>query len=810
MKSIASGILLLLVLCAVSAGADAVHQPAVTEQVTIGGSGSGEGKAADLGSVTDGSDRSQAYYHFLLAKGYEFEHLYDDAVDELQQALRFDERNSFIHGELAALYQRLGREGKALEHGHAAIESDPENVEARLFLGMLYFKKSRQDEKNREEMTEKAIEQFRQALSLDPDRKEGYLDLSHIYHVNDRDQDALELLQQFLERSPYSEQALFALGNIHWSRQEWDAALDDYRRILEINPDSIRALLDVADTYKNLDEPESALPFYLRALEQNPESFNILNQAGSCYEELRELDLAARYYQKALAIKPDSLEVVDALGNVAFMAKRYLQATGYYLRVLEAEPDRMVTRFNLARSYKGLGESALAMAHLERLHRQLEEIFGKGGDTKDLDRFRRLVLEQLANIHVALEEYDDALAVLREASGSTRTPDLEVLHNLARVHHMKGDIESALRVFTRCREQFPQQQETELLEAEMLLDSGRAEEASTVLSGLHRHAVEQGLSTDLWRRLSVLYTESGNQRQAADLLEAITASEEGKTAMSLFFLTRVRLEQDDLEGALASVRAAQQRFPKDTDFTFLEGEILLRQEDVEKCQALMSALLEQDETGAEVYLRTALLYSRYEQYGLAGEALSGGLKRFPDDSSLLFQQAATMEQMGRSEEAEKGFRHLLELEPDHAQALNYLGYMLAESGQRIDEAIALVGRALRVEPRNGAYLDSMGWALFRAGMTQKAGNYLLDALKMIPNDPTICEHVGDYYMALGQRDKALEHYGKALEYGAEDPAAVEGKMRTTPDTPAGGEGEAPQSANPADDAVLESETEREF
>jgi tetratricopeptide (TPR) repeat protein len=792
MKSIASSYLILLVLLATPA--------ALAGDVPAGVSLASEERAAREG------DRSQAYYHFLLAKGYEFEHLYDDAVRELQLALQFDDRNSFIHGELASLYQRLGREGKALEHGHAAIEADPQNAEARVFLGMLYFKKSRQDEQNQQEMTENAIEQFREALVLDPDREEAYLDLSHIYHVNDRDEEALALLQRYLERSPYSERALFALGNIHWSKEDWSSALEDYLRILEINPDSIRALLDVADTYNNLDEPESALPFYLRALENNPESFNILNQIGTCYEELRELDLAARYYQKALAVKPESLETIDALGNVAFMARRYLEATGYYLQVLDAEPDRLVTRFNLARSYKGLDEASLALVHLERLHRQLGDIFEQGKGTVDLQQFQRLVLEQLANIHVSLEQYDQAAAILEEASLAGEVPDQEVLHNLARVRHMKGDLDAALQVLDRCREYYPDHQEADLLEVEIRLDGGRREGVEDVLDRLQTQAVSQGLTTDLWRRLVMLLSGNGYQQRAIRLLEAITETEEGKTAPSLFFLSQVRLEQDDLTGALASIREAQRRFPADLDFTLLEGEIMLRQDQLEDCRSLIGQRLQGADSKAGDFLRASLLYSRYDQFGLAEEVLSGGLKRFPDDKTLLFQQASTMERLGNAEAAEKGFRRLIEQEPENAQALNYLGYMLAESGQRLDEAIALVGRALRIEPRNGAYLDSMGWALFKAGMTRQAGSYLLDALKLIPEDPTILEHVGDYYLALGQRNAALEHFGKALELGAADPDGLERKMRpagqTAPGTPGSvdvdipGEGETGTADNP--------------
>jgi len=735
------------------------------------------------GGDADGGpgDRTQAYYHFLLAKGYEFEHLYDEAVRELQQALQYEAENSFIHSELASLYQRLGRGGKALEHGHAAIEADPDNVEARIFLGMLFFKKSRQEENLRQEMTEKAIEQYRAAIGLDPMLEDAFLDLSHIYNVDGRSDEALALLEDFLERSPYSERALFALGNIHWSRQQWEKALNEYLRILEINPDSVRALLDVADTCRNLDRPEEALRHYLTALVQNPESFNILNQIGTCYEELQELDQAAIFFRKALAVKPDSLEVVDALGNVALMDRRYLEATGHYLVILEAEPDRMVTRFNLARSYKGMGEERLALAHLDRLHRQLTGLFDRGEGSQELIHFQRLVLEQLANIHVTLEQYDKALAVLREADAQAGATDLEVRHNLARVHHLQGDLDAALQVLSAVRQDGEPWTETDLLELEMRFDAGREEGCGPILDRLQREAEAVGPESDLWLRLVALLNDNGEHNRAARLLERITAGDQGKTALTLFFLARARMDDGNLEGAGTAIEQGRKRFPDDRDFTYLEGELLLRQEEEESCKALMDRLLAGEESNSDELLRVSLLYSQYERFELARQTLAGGLERFPGDGRLLFQLASVQERLGRAAEAEKTFRRLLALEPDNAQALNYLGYMLAESGQRLDEAIDLVGRALALEPRNGAFLDSMGWALFRAGRTGQAGGYLMDALKLIPEDPTILEHVGDFHMALGHREEAFTHYRKALERGAEDPAALEQKMSPTID-----------------------------
>jgi tetratricopeptide (TPR) repeat protein len=115
--------------------------------------------------------------------------------------------------------------------------------------------------------------------------------------------------------------------------------------------------------------------------------------------------------------------------------------------------------------------------------------------------------------------------------------------------------------------------------------------------------------------------------------------------------------------------------------------------------------------------------------------------------------------------ADAEFRKVLELNPDNAGALNYLGYMYADRGIRLDEAQKLISRALELEPENGAYLDSLGWVYFRENKLEEAEQALERALskKEIGGDPTVHDHLGDVYFKLGKTKDAITQWQASLK-----------------------------------------------
>ena len=135
------------------------------------------------------------------------------------------------------------------------------------------------------------------------------------------------------------------------------------------------------------------------------------------------------------------------------------------------------------------------------------------------------------------------------------------------------------------------------------------------------------------------------------------------------------------------------------------------------------------------------------------------------DAGFYYEYGSASEQAGQPIRSEAALRRALQLNPGHHPSLNYLGYMWAERGQNLRQALGMIEKALELSPGNPAYLDSQAWALYRLGHPQEAKPLLEEALRMVPDDPTLLEHSGDVYASLGQWDQAIGAYRKALVVG---------------------------------------------
>ncbi|HMA30826.1 MAG TPA: tetratricopeptide repeat protein [Casimicrobiaceae bacterium] len=137
----------------------------------------------------------------------------------------------------------------------------------------------------------------------------------------------------------------------------------------------------------------------------------------------------------------------------------------------------------------------------------------------------------------------------------------------------------------------------------------------------------------------------------------------------------------------------------------------------------------------------------------AYRVLEKGLADHPDATDLIYDLAMVAEKLNRVDEAEARLKHLVELKPDDAQALNALGYTLVDRTPRTNEGYALIERAHKLSPEDPFILDSMGWALYRLGRLDEAEKYLQRALDDQP-DPEIAAHLGEVLWRKGDRERA--------------------------------------------------------
>jgi Flp pilus assembly protein TadD len=187
------------------------------------------------------------------------------------------------------------------------------------------------------------------------------------------------------------------------------------------------------------------------------------------------------------------------------------------------------------------------------------------------------------------------------------------------------------------------------------------------------------------------------------------------------------------------------------------------------------------EKDRETNLAIAQVYEKGKRYAEMGQALDAAEKLSEskqDKQTVIFMRGAMLERLKQYDGAETEFRKVLALDPDHAGALNYLGYMLADRNVRLDEAQKMITKAVALDPQNGAYLDSLGWVCFRQNRLEEAAEYLQKALLKISTDPTVHDHLGDVYFKQGKIREAIAQWQSSLkeyEGGAQsdaDPAEM--------------------------------------
>jgi tetratricopeptide (TPR) repeat protein len=191
--------------------------------------------------------------------------------------------------------------------------------------------------------------------------------------------------------------------------------------------------------------------------------------------------------------------------------------------------------------------------------------------------------------------------------------------------------------------------------------------------------------------------------------------------------------------------------------------VVARQGDLEGArQRLHEIETQSDEQRVHLYLAEEQVLREAKRYKEALAVLDGALDAISADKDLLYARALIAEKLGLVEFTERDLRLVLQQEPENAQALNALGYTLADRTERYDEALELIQRALALKPDDPFILDSMGWVQYRLGNNGEAIKYLKQALS-IRNDAEISAHLGEVLWIIGDRTQARTIWDEALE-----------------------------------------------
>lgn len=421
----------------------------------------------------------------------------------------------------------------------------------------------------------------------------------------------------------------------------------------------------------------------------------------------------------AIAIEPENASYLQLLGEALEAGGAADQnVIGVLRSIVSQNPQNRAAVQMLARTQARAGKSNEAV---ETLRAALAAV--KPGD----DESRVLLQRQLAEIYEGDARYADAIAVYEDLLKSRNIKDAP----LSNARDRQFAVASLATI------------------ANLNQQAGKTEEALAVFERMRR-----------------LLPSSD---PTADLLKFEFLRTNGKRAEALEILRTVR-----------------QRAPEDGGLLRLEASTLVEMGRVEEGVGLIRARLTGGADDYDEYLYISNLLLTAGRAPEAVEAARKALALVPAEDSARANNALLMissaqERAGDKKGSEATLRQILSKEPDNATALNNLGYFLVERGERLEEALSLIERAVHKEPGNPSFLDSLGWAYFKQGKLNQAERYLSDAVRLRPESAAIQEHMGDLFQRLGRKERALVYWRKALSLASEsaDSARIKAKIGET-------------------------------
>ena len=285
-------------------------------------------------------------------------------------------------------------------------------------------------------------------------------------------------------------------------------------------------------------------------------------------------------------------------------------------------------------------------------------------------------------------------------------------------------------------------------------------------------------------RLGMAWFELGEGDRALAVLEQARAAS-GSQPNPLIDLSILQAQLAARHYTEAAALASKLRAsrPGDLRVLRLSADALRQIGQVDEGAALLTAVCEQHPDEVTPYLALAEFDLQAARYEAALGVLDRATAKFPSSADVVFETGAVLARQKRFADAEQKFRDVLAQDPRHAAALNSLGYMLADRGEHLDESIGYIKRALEIDPYNGAFLDSLGWAYFRQNKLDLAEENLTKAAGQRVRDSAVQDHFGDLLSKLGRYQAAASAWQRALDGDMEqvDRAALEKKLRSARD-----------------------------
>lgn len=523
--------------------------------------------------------------------------------------------------------------------------------------------------------------------------------------------------------------------------------------------------------------------------------------AGRHAESVGDYASAVEWMRDVLDANPGDEKLLVRNHLLLISTGRVDEAIALAARIVVLDENNMLGNMTLALDALSRSDFATALAHLDKVKTS-------GANRILVPLLRAWVLAGKSDAGLAFDVLDQF-----DSSGSFTV--IASLHG-AMIAELVGDNEAAAQAYARAAGATGDGQPLQLVRSfsHFLAKAGRSDQARALAADFavrHPtnlliepviHALDSGEIPPL-----VAPTVQAGAAQALHAVADLLHRESVSDSALVFIRLALFLTPDDpaMLSLLGGILRAQQRYDDaiavferiapDTPYAWYAkldiANSLRAKEDTSSAITLLRGMLETRPERSDAARALGDFLRFEERYDEAVAAYDKAIERVvgKPDWRLHYSRGIALERMKDWSRAEKDFLRALALEPDQPLVLNYLGYSWVEQGTHLDEAKAMIERAVKQRPRDGYITDSLGWVLYRLGDYEGAVRWLEKAVSLAPGDPTINDHLGDAYWLVDRRQEARFQWERALSLDPEPEsidrirAKIDGKARPQPVPP---------------------------
>ncbi|NOY70326.1 MAG: tetratricopeptide repeat protein [Deltaproteobacteria bacterium] len=477
------------------------------------------------------------------------------------------------------------------------------------------------------------------------------------------------------------------------------------------DPDSLRIKKELSVLYVQQDRKKDALFLAEDILDKEPDDVDALIIAGSIRQSMGDSPAAEKAYEKVIRIDPGRKNIYVVLGRLYISKGDFDLAVDLFSGMVKRFADSYTGYYYLGKAYAG---------------------------KKELKKGEASFLKAL------------------EIEPSLMEPRVELI----RLYKKTGEIKSERDQYEAVLKAYPDNDVAAVDLGLLYMKTGKKDKAASIFDALGEKSISDA------RVIDIVLKNLIAPKRFDDALTVLTGMEPGAPGSDdINYLFGVTFYiKDDFDKALPRLLSVEDGSRFYIDAVLHAATIYDSSNRIDAAIALLDSAFsvagEEDKVRLSGFL--AAFYEKKKDYDMAETVLKKGLAIDPENPDLYYSLGIVLDKKGDPGAAVKEMETVIRLAPDHADALNYLGYTYADKGEHLDKAEALVKKALSLKPDNGYILDSIGWVYFKKGDFENALTYMIKAVEKVPDDAIILEHLGDVYVALNQADKALETYERAL------------------------------------------------